>query len=60
MNSKIKLACANEILVSPLLIVLIQPSMKYVMCYLYQMKDEEQSFKYMYDTYRKSVIVIEK
>ena len=59
MQSKIKLARANEILVSSLLIVLIQPSMKYVMCDLYQMKDEEQSFKYMYDTYRKSVIVIE-
>ena len=60
MHSKIKLAHANEILVSPLSIVLIQPSMKYVMCDLYQMKDEEQSFKYMYDTFRKSVIVIEK
>ena len=59
MHSKIKLARANEILVAPLFIVLIQSSMKDVIYDVYQMKDEKQSFKHMYNSYRKSVIVIE-
>ena len=59
MPSKMELACANEILVAPLVIVLIQSSMKDVICDACQMKDEEQSFQYMYNSYRKSVIVIE-
>ena len=59
MLSKIKFPRANEMLVAQLFIVLIQSSIKYVICDVYQMKDEEQSFKHIHNSYTKSVIVIE-
>ena len=54
-----KFARANEILVVPLHIVFIQSSVKDVLCDVYQMKEEKQSFPYMHNLLRKSVIMIE-